>query len=111
MQGYRCKVTGRNMLDLSSRLHGRTKNLCSFGCGFIHLSAFHDYSDRDPLDSLTPDDRRDIAYYLHHYHGVSMTEGTNLRGIEHVLPAVFDKISGNLECYVRDLEGGLGLHA
>jgi hypothetical protein len=103
------KITDRNMVDLSSGLHGWTKNVYSFGCGFIHLSAFHDYSDRDPLDSLTPDDRMDIAFYLHHYHGVSMTEGTKFRDIERVLPAVFDKISGNLECYVRDLEAGLGL--
>jgi hypothetical protein len=31
------KVADRNMVDLSSRLHGWTQNVYAFGCGFIHL--------------------------------------------------------------------------
>ncbi|MGA2039324.1 MAG: hypothetical protein ABSH42_08605 [Bryobacteraceae bacterium] len=103
------KITDRDMVDLSSKLHGWAQNVYAFGCGFIHLSAFHDYSDRDPFDSLTPEDRRDIARYLQHYHGVAMDHTTKLRDIEFVLPAVFEKISANLECYVRDLEAGSDL--
>jgi hypothetical protein len=33
-----------------------------------------------------------------------MDSATQFRDIERVLPAVFDKISGNLECYVKVLE-------
>jgi hypothetical protein len=98
------KVTDRDMVDLSSALHGWTQNVYAFGCGFIHLSAFHDYSDRDPFDSLTLEDRRDIAGYLGYYHGVVVGHTTKFRDIEPVLPAVFEKISANLECYVKDLE-------
>lgn len=105
----RGKVTDRDMVDLSSRLHGWTQNVYAFGCGFIHLSAFHDYSDRDPFDSLTPEDRHDIAHYLHQYHGVVMEHSTKLRDIEFVLPAIFTKISDNLEWYVRELEAGSNL--
>ncbi len=100
------KVTDRDMVDLSSRLHGWTQNVYAFGCSFIHLSAFHDYSERDPFDSLTLEDRRDIARYPRHYHGVVMDQTTKLREVAFVLPAVFEKISANLECYVRDLEAG-----
>ena len=103
------KVTDREMVALSSRLHGWTQNVYAFGCRFIHLSAFHDYSDRDPFELLTPEDRRDIAHYLGHYHHVVMDDTTKLRDIERVLPAVFEKISANLECYVRDLEAGSDL--
>ena len=103
------KVTDRDMVDLSCGLHGWTQNVYAFGCGFIHLSAFHDYSDRDPFDSLTPQDRRDIAHYLNYYHGVAMDHTTKLRDIEFVLPAVFEKISANLECYVKSLETGSDL--
>jgi len=103
------RVTDRDMVELSSELHGWTKNVYAFGCSFIHLSAFHDYPDRDPFDSLTPKDRRDIGEYLRHYHGVVMDSTTRLRDVEFVLPSVFEKISANLECYVRDLEAGLDL--
>jgi hypothetical protein len=86
------------------KLHGWTRNVYAFGCGFIHLSAFHGYPDRDPFDSLTPQDRKAIAHYLSHYHGITMDAATKLRDIERVLPAVFGKIASNLECYIKDLE-------
>lgn len=97
------KVTDREMVDLSSKLHGWTQNVYAFGCGFIHLSAFHD-PKRDPFDSLTPKDREDIAHYLRYYHGVTIDRTTKFREIEMVLPAVFDKIASNLECCIKDLE-------
>jgi hypothetical protein len=103
------KITDRDMVELSSSLHGWTKSVYAFGCGFIHLSAFHDYPDRDPFDSLPVEARRDIAAHLRYYHGVIVDETTKLRDIEFVLPAVFEKISANLECYVKDLEAGSDL--
>jgi hypothetical protein len=103
------KVTDKDMVELSSKLHGWAKNVYSFGCSFIHLSAFHDYSDRDPFELLVPEDRCDIANYLHYYHCFVMDENTKLRDIEFLLPAVFEKISSNLECYVKDLEAGKDL--
>jgi hypothetical protein len=105
----RRKITDRDMVDLTSRLHGWTLNVYAFGCGFIHLSAFHDYPDRDPFDSLTPEDRKAIGHYLSHYHGVTADATTKLRGIEWVLPGVFDKIANNLECYIKDLESDVDL--
>jgi len=98
------KITDRAMVDLSSKLHGWTRNVYAFGCGFIHLSAFHDYPNKDPFDSLTPEERKDIAQYLRSYHGFAMDSATKFRDIEQMLPGVFDKISGNLECYVKALE-------
>jgi hypothetical protein len=103
------KVTDRDVVDLSSALHGWTKNVYAFGCRFIRLSAFHDYTVRDPFDSLTPEDRRDIARYLRYYHAVVVDHTTKFRDIELVLPAVLEKISANLECYVKDLEAGSDL--
>jgi hypothetical protein len=99
-------VTDKMMVDKASELHGWSQNVYRFGCGFIHLSSFHDYSHRDPLDSLTPEERRNIAGYLRDYHHVEMDETTTFRDITHILPAVFKKISGNLECTVEELEAG-----
>jgi len=103
------KITDRNMVDLSSKLHGWARNVYAFGCGFIHLSAFHDYPDRNPFDLLTSQDRKNIAGYLRHYHGVEMVATTTFREIEPILPAVIEKISGNLECYIKDLEADCDL--
>jgi hypothetical protein len=100
------RVTDREMVDLTNRLHGWTQYVYAFGCRFIHLSDFHDYPDRDPFDTMTPQDRADIGRYLAHYHGVTIKASTRLRDIEWVLPNVFEKISSNLECYVKDLEKG-----
>lgn len=105
------KITDRDMVELSSKLHGWIQNVYAFGCSFIHLSAFHDHPDRDPFDSLTPQDREDIGHYLSYYHGVSMDATTKLRDIERVLPGVFNKISSNLECYIKDLEADSDLEA
>jgi len=103
------KITDREMVDLSSQLQGWTKSVYTFGCAFIHLSSFHDYANRDPLDSLTPEDRRSLAYYLAYYHGFKMDQATRFRDIEIVFPAVFEKISANLECCIKDLEDGTSL--
>jgi len=69
----------------------RQRNVYAFGCGFIHLSVFHDYPDRDPFDLLTSQDRTDIGRYLSYYHGIRVDAKTKLIDIEPVLPAVFDK--------------------
>jgi len=102
------RVTDKDMVDLtmSHTLHGWTRSVYKFGCGFIHLSALHDYSVRDPFDMLSAEERRDIADHVRSYHHVEITASTKLREIEFVLPAVFTKISDNLECYVIELEDG-----
>lgn len=103
------KVTDRDMVELSAKLHGWAQNVYAFGCGFIHLSAFHDYSDRDPFDFVTPEDRKNIGHYLKHYHGIPVDAATKFGDITTILPAVFEKIAENLECYVKDLEADLDL--
>ncbi|HTJ30090.1 MAG TPA: hypothetical protein VL346_06305 [Acidobacteriaceae bacterium] len=97
-------ITDRDMVELSTRLHGWSKNVYAFGCAFIHLSAFHDYSDRDPFDQLRPNDRRDIVHYLNYYHGFAAGDSTGFLDIVHLLPGVFNKIADNLECYVGNIE-------
>lgn len=103
------KVTDRDMVDLSTKLHGWAQNVYAFGCSFIHLSAFHDHTDRDPLVLLTPEDRKNVADYLKSYHGITVDSTTAFSDITPLLPAVFDKIAGTLECYVKDLEADLEL--
>ncbi|MDR3676674.1 MAG: hypothetical protein P4N24_14375 [Acidobacteriota bacterium] len=100
----RGRITDREMVDLSKHLFNWAKNVYEFGCAFIHLSSFHDYATRDPLDSVSAADRATIASYLNYYHCVHLGPNVKFAEILPYLPNVFDKISSNLECYLKDLE-------
>lgn len=97
-------ITDKDMVELSSRLHGWTQMVYKFGCAFIHLSAYHDYAVRDPLDELSDVDRTNLARYIEQYHGVRLADSDSLMSIASILPRVFEKITSNLECYLKDLE-------
>jgi hypothetical protein len=108
LDGGRWPVTDAKMVELSNRLQGWTQNVYKFGCAFIHLSKYHN-AMQDPLDSLSPLERQQIADHLSYYHGFHMDVTTRFNDIVAILPEVFEKIASNLECYVRDLEGNSGL--
>jgi hypothetical protein len=98
------RITDREMVDLSKDLFNWAKNVYEFGCAFIHLSSFHDYATRDPMESILASERSTIASYLNYYHCVHLGPDVRFAEILPLLPAVFDKIKGNLECYLADLE-------
>jgi len=97
-------ITDKDMVELSSRLHGWTQMVYKFGCAFIHLSAYHDYAVRNPLNELSEVDRTSLARYIEQYHGVRLSGSDSLMSIAAILPRVFEKITSNLECYLKDLE-------
>lgn len=102
LDGRRWPVTDAKMVELSNKLQGWTQSVYKFGCAFIHLSKYHD-ANEDPLESLSSQERRQIAQHLSYYHGFHMDANTKFSDIVPLLPRVFEKIADNLECYVRDL--------
>lgn len=96
-------VTDREMVDLTDRLHGWTKSVYAFGCAFIHLSSFHDYKARDPLDQVSEAERKAILDHLRHYHGGPNGSSPRFIDVVPYLPMVFTKIADNLECYVKHI--------
>lgn len=105
-ESSRAKVTDREMVELAQELQGWTQSVYKFGCAFIHLSGLHDYNIRDPLDQLPADERGDILKHCRNYHGGPAPGDERFESIVPYLPKIFDKISGNLECYLEQLEGG-----
>ena len=99
-------VTDREMVDLAQSLQGWTKSVYRFGCAFIHLSALHDYNDRDPLLHLPEPERQDILDHCRHYHGGPLDARVTFAEVIPYLPRVFDKIAHNLESYLSQLEEG-----
>lgn len=108
-RGWKCsdsgrRITDRGMVDLAQRLHGWTKSVYSFGCAFIHLSGFHDYRERDPMTQISDEERTAILKHMRHYHGGPPNDDASFADLSSYLPMVFEKITENLECYVKALE-------
>lgn len=103
--GYRI-VTDKEMVDLAEQLQGWTKSVYKFGCAFIHLSNFHNHLAQNPFMALADADRQDVLSHMRYYHGGPHEDDPSMEEIIQYLPRVFDKIAGNLECYVDMLERG-----
>ena len=100
----RAPVTDREMVELAQSLQGWTRSVYKFGCAFIHLSALHDYNDRDPFALLPPEERADILEHCRNYHGGPIGDAVGFGELIPFLPRVFEKIADNLECYLKELE-------
>jgi hypothetical protein len=94
------------MVDLAQRLHGWAQSVYKFGCSFIHLSDFHNYSNTNPLDKLPHEEQRNIIDHMRYYHGGPRSDSPDMDELSKYFPSVLDKISGNLESYLCDLEEG-----
>lgn len=105
-ENSRASVTDKEMVDLAQDLQGWTRSVYKFGCAFIHLSALHDYNDRDPLEQLPEQEREDILEHCRHYHGGPIGNDAKFSDLVSYLPNVLSKITGNLECYLEKLEHG-----
>jgi hypothetical protein len=98
-------ITDRQMVELADTLNGWTKSVYKFGCAFIHLSSFHDKT-QDPFRNLGCDEINSVKTHLHNYHDFPITSELTMNSISPYLPMVFDKIEGNLECYIKNIEEG-----
>lgn len=94
------------MVDLANKLQGWTESVYRFGCAFIHLSNFHDYNERDPMDMITDEEKKAILDHMRYYHGGPLEPNPTFKHLVVYLPQVFEKIASNLECYVKNLEEG-----
>lgn len=103
-KGKRSRITDRDMVNVATQLRGWTESVYTFGCSFIHLSSCHDHGSRDPFLALPKEDRDVILRHMRYYHGGPSGENPAFVDLVPFLPRVFDKITGNLECYVQQLE-------
>ncbi|MGD1002427.1 MAG: hypothetical protein ABSA67_17185 [Candidatus Brocadiia bacterium] len=102
--GRKWRVTDKEMVDLANELQSWTRSVYLFGCSFIHLSPYHDYRERDPMEMISEKERRAILEHMRSYHGGPVGDHPSFQDLAPYLPAVFEKISSNLDCYIKDLE-------
>jgi len=98
------EVTDKDMVVLAQQLQYWTQSVYKFGCGFIHLSNYHNYSCENPFDRLASSEQQDILRHMRYYHGGPETDKPSLIELANYIPAIFEKISSNLECYLKELE-------
>jgi len=103
-RGAQRRITDREMVELANKLHGWTRSVYQFGCGFIHLSSLHDYRNRDPLTQIPKIEREAILAHLRCYHGGPSNPSPTFDDIVPLLPNVFEKIADNLEYYLLQIE-------
>jgi len=103
------QVTDRRMVEFAQELHGWTASVYKFGCAFIHLSALHDYSARDPLQLLPVNEREDILDHCRHYHGGPVNPEAGFRDLVPFLPNALKKVADNLDWHLDDLINGRSL--
>lgn len=97
-------VTDKEMVELSQHLQGWIQSVYKFGCAFIHLSFLHDYNDRDPLTLISSSERYDILRHCRIYHGGPHSNNPSYLDLVSYFPRILEKIAGNLEHYLEDLE-------
>lgn len=100
------KVTDREMVDLAQNLQGWAQSVYRFGCAFTHLSEFHNHFSRNPFDALPNEEKRHILSHMRQYHGGPSSDNPTMEELSGYIPRVFEKIAGNLECYIEHLEKG-----
>lgn len=93
------QVTDKDLVDKANELFGYVHYVYKFGCGFIHLSDFHNYATTNPFDKLTETEKADVKYYLNQYHHFSIDNELTVDNIANYIPNVFEKISSNLMFY------------
>ncbi len=103
-KGTTSRITDREMVELAQNLQHWTKSVYRFGCAFIHLSSFHDYRKRDPMDMISNEEKQSILEHMRYYHGGPVTDDAKFSDLVPYLPRVFEKIANNLECYLKQLE-------
>ena len=102
--GTKSVITDKNMVDIANNLFGWTKSVYKLGCAFIHLSPMSDYNNENPFLRLSTDEISDIKQHLNNYHGFPMSYDLTMDTVCPYLIMVFEKVSGNLGCYIEDLE-------
>lgn len=97
------QVTDKDMVDKATELIGYVHYVYKFGCGFIHLSDFHNYATANPFNRLSETEKVDVKNYLSQYHHFPVGKELTVESITNYIPNVFAKISSNLACYFGEI--------
>ena len=102
-KGKQAVVTDAMMVEASQQFAGWARSVYKFGCAFIHLSNFHGYNASNPLETVSDEEKKDVLDHMRYYHGGPQSDNPTFQELADYFPNVFEKIKGNLECYLDSL--------
>lgn len=103
-KGKHRNVTDHEMVTLAQQLQGWTQSVYRFGCAFVHLSNFHNHFTQNPFERLGSAEKKHVLTHMRNHHGGPSHDNPDMEELAAYLPRVFEKIAGNLECYLKQLE-------
>ena len=90
-------------IEASQQFAGWARSVYKFGRAFIHLSNFHGYNASNLLETVPNEEKKDILDHIRYCHGGPQSDNPTFQELADYFPNVFEKIKGNLECYLDDL--------
>lgn len=102
-KGKHAVITDAAMVEVSEQFEGWARSVYKFGCAFIHLSNFHGYNASNPFETLSIEEKDDVLSHMRYYHHGPDSDNPTFQELANYFPGVFDKIKGNLECYLDNL--------
>lgn len=107
--GKFCDISsGKRLTDkvLVDRIQGWESFAYQVGCGFAHLSYLHSEKPCFDLSKILGVGSSQTEKYLNEYHNRPIVGHLQLGTVLPYLPAVFEKIYGNTQYYIEELEAG-----
>lgn len=96
--------------ELISHIHeigaGWERISYTFACLFVHLSVLHNWSNEDVTKIIDPNQKKIIVDYINSYHSANLSDDCTFEDIMQYSLDIFEKIKGNMECYLEKLERG-----
>jgi hypothetical protein len=101
--GKKQLIVDKTILDFADSLEGWERSVHEFGYSFIHVSNNYNYLLKDPVAGLKGVEKERIGNHIRAYHRPDLPADYTLSDIIPILPAILDKLSGNLESYISRL--------
>lgn len=98
-------LTERIIVNFADKIgYGWERISYKFACSFIHLSILQNWTNEDVTQIISNDDKKIIIQYINQYHNANLSMNCKFEDIVKYLIPIFNKIQGNLECYIKELE-------
>jgi hypothetical protein len=93
-------ITEKEIINYADSLQGWEKGIYEFGLSFQCLSKNFNYLLRDPMKSMSENERRQISDYIKEYHNTVFNDNFSLDDLIPLLEDIFKTITSNLLIYM-----------
>lgn len=99
------RLTDRTIIEYANTFGwGWEKMSYQFSCCFIHLSVLHNWENEEVTNAIPFAEKKIVIDYINNYHNTKLTYYSSFEEIVQYVMPIFEKIKGNLEYYIADLE-------